>query len=194
MTEPEQLTSPPAPAALLAELRAAVEAGERRKYLFFWGHTPSRDDRITAACLSQWYDAGFELEGCRYRTAEHYMMAEKARLFENMDALCDILAAPHPSEAKRLGRELRRFDQATWERERFGVVVRGNLAKFEQHPALGQFLLGTGDRVLVEASPQDAIWGIGLARNHPDAAEPRRWPGLNLLGFALMVVRDALAF
>jgi ribA/ribD-fused uncharacterized protein len=75
---------------------------------------------------------------------------------------------------------------------RFEVVVAGNMAKFGQHAGLRQFLLGTGDRVLVEASPRDTIWGIGLAAGDERAAGPDRWRGLNLLGFALMEVRQRL--
>ena len=71
--------------------------------------------------------------------------------------------------------------------------MTGNAAKFTQHPDLGRFLAGTGPRVLVEASPSDRIWGIGLRASHPDAARPSRWRGLNLLGFALMNVRDQLS-
>lgn len=72
-------------------------------------------------------------------------------------------------------------------------MVAGNLAKFAQNPALGEFLLGTGEQVLLEASPVDAVWGIGLAADHRDATRPAQWPGLNLLGFALMDVRAQLA-
>lgn len=87
---------------------------------------------------------------------------------------------------------MRGFDEARWLAHRFDLVVEGNFAKFTQHPDLLRFLLSTGDRVLVEASPVDAIWGIGLAANDPQSADPARWQGLNLLGFALMVVRDRL--
>ncbi|MDJ0633261.1 MAG: NADAR family protein [Xenococcaceae cyanobacterium MO_188.B29] len=72
------------------------------------------------------------------------------------------------------------------------IVVKGNLAKFSQKEALKEFLLNTKERILVEASPRDRIWGIGLGQNNPDAANPYQWQGLNLLGFALMEVRDIL--
>jgi len=72
------------------------------------------------------------------------------------------------------------------------LIVAGNMAKFGQHPDLREFLLGTGDRVLVEASPRDRIWGIGLAAGDERATSPDDWLGLNLLGFALMEVRHQL--
>ena len=81
---------------------------------------------------------------------------------------------------------------AVWERERFGIVVEGSVHKFAAHPGLRAFLLGTGGRVLVEASPVDRVWGIGLAANDDGAFDPRRWPGENLLGFALMEARERL--
>ena len=94
--------------------------------------------------------------------------------------------------AKELGRGIRDFDEQLWVDARFGIVVTGSTAKFAQHPALRSFLLGTQGRVIVEASPVDAIWGIGLSANDPDAANPERWRGLNLLGFALMEARRRL--
>jgi ribA/ribD-fused uncharacterized protein len=87
---------------------------------------------------------------------------------------------------------VRGFDEQRWAQQRFEVVVTGNLAKFSQHRDLRQFLLGTGGQVLAEASPRDRVWGIGLAADDPRAASPRTWPGLNLLGFALMEVRREL--
>jgi ribA/ribD-fused uncharacterized protein len=104
-----------------------------------------------------------------------------------------ILATRHPRAAKVLGGRVTGFDQTTWNKHRFPIVVAGNLAKFDQHPALRTFLLGTRRRVLVEASPVDRVWGIGLARDDPAAADPARWRGLNLLGFALMQVRATLS-
>ena len=91
-----------------------------------------------------------------------------------------------------MGREVRGFDDARWCEARFEIVVQGNLAKFSQHPALGDYLLSTRDQVLVEASPVDRIWGIGLAADDTKASRPEQWRGLNLLGYALMEVRDRL--
>lgn len=120
------------------------------------------------------------------------MMAEKARLFGDEDARGRILQAPGPNAAKRIGREIRGFDEEGWNGSRFDIVVRGSHAKFGQNPDLRSFLLGTGEQVLVEASPVDPIWGIGLAEDDPNAGHPEQWPGLNLLGFALMEARHRL--
>lgn len=175
-----------------AELTALTARGVRTKYLFFWGHQPQRDGSVGAGCLSQWWPSEFTVDGIGYATAEHWMMAGKARLFDDDRALAGILAAPHPQAAKKLGRQVRGFDNATWERHREELVVAGNVAKFGQDPALRDYLLGTGSRVLVEASPVDRIWGIGLAADDEHAAHPVRWRGLNLLGFALMEARQRL--
>jgi ribA/ribD-fused uncharacterized protein len=126
-----------------------------------------------------------------YPTAEHFMMAEKARLFSDEEARAKILAAKSPAAAKKLGRTVRGFHEQRWDRARFDIVVAGSRAKFSQNPELGAFLAGSRDRVLVEASPVDRIWGIGLAAANPDASRPDKWRGLNLLGFALMQARAA---
>lgn len=173
-------------------LLAAIAAGQPLQYLYFWGSHPNADGSISETCLSQWYAAGFELEGVHYRTAEHYMMAEKARLFADEAALAKVLRSRFPVEVKRFGREIVHFDEAVWQAHRFDIVVRGNLAKFTQNPDLCAYLRQTGEQVIVEASPADAIWGIGVAEGHPYLANPKLWPGLNLLGFALMAVRDQL--
>jgi ribA/ribD-fused uncharacterized protein len=164
----------------------------RVKYLFFWGHQPSRDGVVTKSCLSQWWQQDFVVQGIKYRSTEHWMMAEKARLFNDDALLARILAAPSPAEAKKLGREIQGFVPETWEAHKHEIVKAGNVHKFSQDKALARFLLATNDRVLVEASPVDTIWGIGLAADSPDAENPARWQGPNLLGFALMEVRDQL--
>ncbi|MET7748996.1 NADAR family protein [Micromonospora sp. NPDC005367] len=174
------------------DLSAAVHAGQRPRYLFFWGHRPQRDGSVGAGCLSQWWPAPFEDGDHTFATAEHWMMWHKAQLFGDVGTAERILAATHPHRAKSLGRQVRGFDEARWEAARYGIVVAGSVAKFGQHPALRDFLLGTGDRVLVEASPMDRVWGIGLAADDPRAAEPGTWRGANLLGFALMDARDIL--
>ncbi|MEU4575776.1 NADAR family protein [Nonomuraea sp. NPDC023979] len=171
---------------------AAERAGRRLRYLFFWGHRPNRDGSVGAGCLSQWWPAAFAADGHVFATVEHYMMAHKAWLFGDEEAAARILAAPHPGAAKAAGREVRGFDEEVWCDRRFDVVVRGNLAKFGAHPGLRAFLVGTGERVLVEASPVDRVWGIGLTADDERAASPATWEGLNLLGFALMAVREKL--
>ncbi|MER5789248.1 NADAR family protein [Streptomyces sp. NPDC001980] len=170
----------------------AVQAGARIKYLHFWGHRPRPDGRISASCLSQWWPSPFVVDGVEYATAEHWMMAGKARLFGDPEAERAVLAAAHPAAAKKAGRLVRGFDEAIWQRERFGIVAEGSAHKFGAEPGLRDFLLGTGDRVLVEASPVDRVWGIGLAATDAGAEDPQRWRGLNLLGFALMEARARL--
>ncbi|MFH8803698.1 NADAR family protein [Streptomyces sp. NPDC017936] len=173
-------------------LLRAVRAGARIKYLYFWGHRPRPDGRVGASCLSQWWPSPFTVDGVAYATAEHWMMAGKARVFGDASAERQALAAEHPSQAKRAGRLVRGFDEATWERERFRLVVEGSVHKFAAHPELRAFLLNTGERVLVEASPVDRVWGIGLAADDEAASDPQRWRGPNLLGFALMEARERL--
>ncbi|MFE5855057.1 NADAR family protein [Streptomyces sp. NPDC056500] len=174
------------------ELMQQVSSGERIKYLHFWGHRARPDGKIGAGCLSQWWPSPFTVDKVHYATAEHWMMAEKARLFDDPEAERRALEANSPAEAKKAGRLVRGFDESVWKRERFDIVRRGSVHKFGQLPELGAFLLGTGDRVLVEASPQDRIWGIGMTADDERAADPTRWRGLNLLGFALMEAREEL--
>lgn len=174
------------------ELEAATRSGGRFKYLCFWGHAQRADGRLTETCFSQWYPTPFVLAGQRYATAEHFMMAEKARLFADEAALGRILQAKSPGAAKKLGRTVAGFDEQRWSERRFQIVVAGNLAKFGQNEDLRAFLLATGKRILVEASPVDRIWGIGLSRDDERAERPDAWRGQNLLGFALMVVREEL--
>lgn len=176
----------------LATLQAEARKGVHHKFVYFWGHQPPADGSVGPSCLSQWWPSPFRVEGVTYPTAEHYMMAEKARLFGDEDAVERILASVHPNEVKAIGRAVRNFVGEIWDDRRFGIVVRGNLAKFGQHEDLKSFLLGTRERVLVEASPVDRIWGIGLAASDPKAGDPEAWRGLNLLGFALMDVRERI--
>jgi len=175
------------------ELIAAMEAGAAPKWLMFWGHQAEAGGGIGKGVLSQWWPCRFSLDGVEYASAEHWMMAEKARLFGDMSALERILGARTPAEAKKLGRLVKGFDDAAWDAARFEAVVAGNVAKFGQDAGSREFLLGTVNRVLVEASPRDRVWGIGLAAGNDDATDPRRWRGANLLGFALMEARERLS-
>ncbi|MFJ9566580.1 NADAR family protein [Streptomyces fuscichromogenes] len=170
----------------------AVQAGAGIRYLHFWGHRPRPDGQVSASCLSQWWPSRFVVDGVEYATAEHWMMAAKARLFGDAEAERAVLASAHPAEAKKAGRLVQGFDEAVWQRERLGTVTEGSVHKFAADPDLRGFLLATGDRVLVEASPVDRVWGIGLAATDAAAEDPSRWKGLNLLGFALMAARERL--
>lgn len=162
------------------------------KYLYFWGHQPRPDGQPGPSCMSQWWLSAFEVGGHTYPTAEHWMMAEKARLFQDNEVLNQILGSKHPDEAKKLGRKVRGFDSESWNAARFEIVKTGNIHKFSQNPDLKAYLLNTGDRILVEASPYDKIWGVGLTADDERISQPENWDGLNLLGFALMEARDVL--
>lgn len=142
--------------------------------------------------FSQWFARSFQVENITYANMEQYMMASKAKLFGDDDAYQRIMAAASPRECKALGRQVRNFDNNVWERHREEIVYRGNLAKFGQHSDLRDVLLATGNATIAEAAPWDTIWGIGLADNDPRAQNPSQWLGLNLLGQALMRVRDSL--
>lgn len=169
-----------------------VEKKENVKYLFFWGHAPSKDGSVTKSCFSQWWQSAFTVDGVKYVTAEHWMMAKKATLFGDEEMQGKILSAKSPLEAKQLGRKVRNFDPIVWGGKCSDIVCEGNYHKFSQHEDLKEFLLNTKDRVLVEASPRDRIWGIGMGQSNENAENPCLWKGSNLLGFALMEVRDRL--
>ena len=154
------------------QLQQACKRGERFAYLCFWGHTPKRAGSVDKSCFSQWYPAAFEVGEHRYATAEHYMMAQKAMLFGDEAVFERVLQAAHPKEVKALGRQVHHYQQDAWEAQRFAIVKAANLAKFSQHADLQAFLLATGKQVLVEASPADTIWGIGLAADHAHATQP----------------------
>lgn len=176
----------------LDDLIQCCQQKQKLKFLYFWGHQPKSNGLIGAEIFSQWYPAPFECNGVKYATAEHYMMAQKAILFDDTEQFQAIIQSSHPKQAKDLGRLVKEFNQQIWEQHREQIVFDGNLAKFSQHQDLKTFLLSTGDRVLVEASPVDKIWGIGLAKDAEHIDNPLTWKGLNLLGFALMKVRTVL--
>jgi ribA/ribD-fused uncharacterized protein len=177
----------------VAALIARMDEGWTPAFLMFWGHRAKAEAAVGKHVFSQWWPAPFKVDGVRYPTAEHFMMAQKARLFGDEAMLERIRRAATPLEAKKLGRKVKDFRQEAWEENRFAFVVQGNVAKFGQNAALRSYLLGTGDKVLVEASPMDRVWGIGMAAGDPRAGNPPQWQGSNLLGFALMASRVELA-
>lgn len=172
-------------------VRTAYNNGGNLKFLFFYGHT-NNIDSVNKSCLSQWYPSSFMIDGILYQTCEHWMMAEKARLFNDEESEKLIINCDTPSEAKSYGRKVKNFDEKIWKKKATQIVCRGNHAKFSQNSKLKEFLVSTGDTILVEASPYDKIWGIGLGSNDARAFNPNEWQGENLLGFCLMEVRRAL--
>ena len=173
-------------------LQQEFAAGRKRELCLFWGHQPSEDGQLTKSCLSQWWMEDFYTTADSYLCMEQYMMAAKAELFGDKEIRDQILKCSDQKQIKALGRKVRGFDQKVWDKFKYAIVLLGNWHKFSQNRELREFLLSTGDSVLVEASPYDAIWGIRLAASSPEAQDPMKWRGQNLLGFALMEVRDEL--
>jgi ribA/ribD-fused uncharacterized protein len=144
--------------------------------------------------FSQWNFSPFVIDGIRYRTAEHYMMWYKDQVFSGGKLADRILATAHPRDAKQLGREVENFDLQIWNGVAKTGVFRGNMAKFTQNPLHMVQLLETHGTTLVEASPTDVVWGVGLAEEDPLIQDPANWRGTNWLGEVLMDVRDAIKF
>ena len=151
------------------------------EFYFFWKHR-----------FGQWTMRDMVIDGVTYCCAEQYMMAEKARLFNDDVVLARILASRNPQEIKNLGREVANFDKAHWDDIARNVVFVGNMAKFTQHSDLKELLLSTGDAILAEASPYDIVWGIGLSATDPRAEDVSKWRGKNWLGETLMRVRATI--
>ena len=161
-------------------------------FIFFWGHTSAKSGEITQTCLSQWWKCTFIENDITFCCAEQYMMYQKALLFEDHTIAQEILKSKSPKKIKELGRLVKSFDSKIWDEHKAEIVLRGNILKFSQNPELKKYLLGTGDKILVEASPYDRVWGIGMRAGSGGNCEPQRWKGQNLLGFLLMEARDMI--
>ena len=142
--------------------------------------------------LSNWHPAKFVVNGVQFSNNEQFMMYCKAKLFGDEETASEILKATTPREHKALGRQVRGFDEARWNEKRELYVTKGCYAKFSQNPEMLKFLLETEGTELVEASPYDRIWGVGLAANNPAIHDKSKWLGQNLLGKCLMQVRTQL--
>jgi ribA/ribD-fused uncharacterized protein len=147
--------------------------------IFFWG-----------GHLSQWASSNFIYRGIKFNTAEQFMMYHKAKVMGDNETASLILKTPHPRHQKQLGRIVKNFDPILWDRVKQDIVYLGNLLKFTQDKNLKEYILGTGDKLIVEASPEDSIWGIGLSEYDAKKTPRPEWPGKNLLGITLMEVRN----
>ena len=151
------------------------------KYVFFW-------DGI----YSQWHKAPMTIDKIEYNSCEQYMMHQKALLFGDDEIAELIMQESSPREQKKYGRMIQNFDKAVWDKNCLAIVYEGNLAKFTQNKDLKEEMLATGDKIFVEASPLDNIWGIGLDENAEGVENPSFWLGLNLLGQALTLVKNQI--
>lgn len=168
------------------ELINRYNKGERFRFTFFWGGN---------TYLSNWYPSDFVVDGVNYWCTEQYMMAKKAELFNDYEVLDMIMHSDSQREIKALGRKIRGFNDNVWIKNRERVVYEGNYAKFTQNEKLYNYMLKQKDKILVEASPYDKIWGIGLDSSDKEyVSNPNNWRGINLLGFTLMKVRDQILF
>lgn len=167
----------------------------KNNYIFFW---LVADDVVAAggspiidkSCFSQWYPSDFVIANTLFRNAEQFMMYCKAACFGDMQSANAILATIDPVIIKKIGRAVKPFTADEWSEVAPYFVELGNIEKFRQNPRLQEFLISTGDKILVEASPYDKIWGIGLKEEDPRALHEYQWKGKNQLGQILMSVRN----
>ena len=140
--------------------------------------------------LSNWYRSDFEKDGIRFSSMEQYMMYQKALCFRDEKVAAEILKTDYVGHIKELGRQVSNYDESRWNGKRQILVYEGLLAKFEQNEDLKVQLKSTGDAILAECAVKDRIWGIGLSMKDPDRLDVKKWHGTNLLGYALMIVRE----
>ena len=152
-------------------------------------HNPDEENGY----LSNWYLSQFSVDEITFSSMEQYMMYKKAVCFQDYDTAGRILETEDVSQIKKLGRKVSNYDENSWNGVRQIVVYRGLLEKFGQNDELKKLLLETGDSVLAECAVKDRIWGIGLSMTDPDRMDRACWKGQNLLGYALMMVRETLA-
>lgn len=151
------------------------------KYVFFWN-----------GIYSQWYQAPMRIDGVLYNCCEQYMMHQKALFFGDTETAEKIMLTSHPRDQKQLGREVKNFNKDRWDKVNLQIVYKGNYAKFTQNEDLKKQLLETGNKILVEASPYDQIWGIGMGEEENGVDNPINWKGQNLLGWAITLVKQEL--
>ena len=151
-------------------------------------HNPDEENGY----LSNWYPSPFTLDGVAFSSMEQYMMYRKAVCFGDDKVAAQILVTEDVAEIKTLGRLVSGYDESLWNGVRQIVVYEGLLAKFSQNSELWEQLKKTGSAVLAECAVKDRIWGIGLSMRDPDKLDRAKWQGQNLLGYALMMVREKL--
>lgn len=151
------------------------------EYIFFWG-----------GIYSNWYESPIKIDGINYNCVEQYMMYKKAELFNDNENMRNIMETSSPARQKKIGRLVKGFCMKEWRKVCFDIVKTGCIAKFTQNEELKKELLSTEDKIIVEASPYDKIWGIGMSENDPDRFDQSKWKGENLLGKCIMAARKEI--
>ncbi len=152
------------------------------KFVFFYNNTP----------YSNFHKSKFIVDNIEFCCGEQWIMYQKAILFNDTEIANEILKANNPGKIKSLGRKVSNFDEDIWNKHRETKTFIGLLEKFKQDERLKKLLIDTGNRELVEASPTDRIWGIGLSENDQRIYDKSKWLGRNILGKILMKVRSHL--
>ena len=160
--------------------------------IFFWKNFCKGGVSIDKSCLSQWYYSPFTDNGVKYLTSEHFMIGKKALLFNDKATFDKVLKTIQPCDVKVLGKKIKDCDEDIWCEKCFNIIVHGNYHKFNQNHKLKEWLSKTGEKVLVQASPMDSLLGIGLSEEDSRSLTVKEWRGKNLLGFALMKVREMI--
>lgn len=176
------------------DVRSFVDSKAQEAFYNVWGEQV-RFHKLTpfyhtAHPFSQWHKVSFSDGKYRFSSAEQYMMFQKAILFGDNQTAMQILKTSNPRKQKQLGREIQGFNQSTWDKEKKSIVYKGNYLKFTQNAELLEALLATQGTLLVEASPTDKIWGVGMGLDTPELYIPSKWKGENLLGFILTQLRE----
>lgn len=168
------------PKYTINEIKNRYNEGEKLSFSFFYG-----------GYYSQWFPSNFVVNDIKYCNSEQYMMAKKADFFDDNIAYNKIMNETEPYIIKKLGRNVKNFNEDEWDKVKYTIVLTGNYHKFTQNEKFRKYLLNDYN-IIVEASPTDKIWGIGLNEKDLNIENPNTWNGLNLLGFAIMHVRDII--
>ena len=151
-------------------------------------HNPEEENGY----LSNWYLSDFKIDSIKFSSTEQYMMYKKAIVFNDNKIAKEILETTDVSKIKALGRQVSNYNDTYWNGVRQIIIYKGLLEKFSQNKDLKKRLLNTGNDILAECAVQDKIWGIGLSMKDVNRWDMEKWRGENLLGFALMMVREEL--
>lgn len=151
-----------------------------RSILFWHGDSP----------FSNWY-RGLEIkyQGFVFDNSEALFMYLKCKFFNQEELALEVTENQDPAKVKKIGRKIKNYNEKSWAESRVGYMKLVQVMKFGQHPELNKILLATGDKQIIEASPLDNIWGVGMYSTHPDVEDPEKWKGQNLLGKVLESVR-----